>query len=230
MHRKIRQLEIEEVSLNKEEDERSLDRLDEIKEELANLREEYNVISHQWEVEKEALDQSKANKEALEKARLQLEQAQNDARYEEAARLKYETIPNLEKAIASAQNTEQEKLLLEVVDEELIANIVSRWTKIDISKLSGSEKDKLLNLESYLASQVKGQDQALKVVTEAILRSKAQIQDEKRPFWFLHVPGDQRVSVRRRSLRPWPISCSMMNQKSSASTCRSTWRSIVSHG
>lgn len=198
MHRKIRQLEIEEVSLNKEEDERSLDRLDEIKEELANLREEYNVISHQWEVEKEALDQSKANKEALEKARLQLEQAQNDARYEEAARLKYETIPNLEKAIASAQNTEQEKLLLEVVDEELIANIVSRWTKIDISKLSGSEKDKLLNLESYLASQVKGQDQALKVVTEAILRSKAQIQDEKRPsgsFMFLGPTGVGKTEV-----------------------------------
>ena len=198
MTRKIRQLEIEEISLKEDQDDRTLDRRDEIKEELENLREQHNVLAHQWEVEKEALDQSKANKENLEKAKLQLEQAQNDARYEEAARLKYETIPNLEKAIQKAENIEDEKILKEVVDEELIATILSRWTKIDITKLTGSQKDKLLNLESYLASQVKGQAKALQVVSEAILRSKAQIQDEKRPagsFMFLGPTGVGKTEV-----------------------------------
>lgn len=200
MNRKIRQLEIEEISLKKEDDDKSLDRLEEIVLELENLREAYAVIASQWEHEKKALDESKANKEALEKARLQLEQAQNDARYEEAARLQYETIPNLEKAIKQHESNNDSTLLLKEVDDELITQIVSRWTKIDIAKLSGSQKEKLLNLENYLRTQVMGQDHALKLVTESILRSKAQIQDENRPlgsFVFVGPTGVGKTEVAR---------------------------------
>lgn len=198
MNRKIRQLEIEEISLKDDEDDKSLDRRDEISEELENLREEYRVISHKWEVEKEALDEAKHSKEKLETAKLQLEQAQNEARYEEAAQLQYETIPNLEKKIEENQESKEKQMLLEIVDEELIAQIVSSWTKIDITKITGSEKDKLINLKANLGRQVKGQDHALEVVSDAILRSKAQIQDEDRPlgsFMFLGPTGVGKTEV-----------------------------------
>ncbi len=199
MMRKIRQLEIEEISLKDEDDDQSLVRKDEISEELENIKEEYQELNHQWEMEKEEVLASKQLKEQLESAKLDLEKAQNEARYEEAARLQYETIPTLlEKIKVRDQKDKESKLLLEEVDDELIAQIVSRWTKIEVGRLQGGEREKLLNLESNLRRQVKGQDEALQLVTEAILRSKAQIQDENRPlgsFMFLGPTGVGKTEV-----------------------------------
>jgi ATP-dependent Clp protease ATP-binding subunit ClpB len=199
MMRKIRQLEIEEISLKDEDDDNSIDRKFEISEELENLKEEYQELNHQWELEKAEVVASKNLKADLETAKLDLEKAQNEARYEEAARLQYETIPQLQRQLAEKETSEKEnKMLLEEVDEELIAQIVSRWTKIEVGKLQGSEREKLLNLEMLLRQQVKGQDEALRLVTEAILRSKAGIQDENRPlgsFMFLGPTGVGKTEV-----------------------------------
>ena len=199
LNRKIMQLEIEEISLKKETDERTLDRLEELRKELSNLKEEHKILDLKWKEEKKFLDQVKGDKEALEKARLDLENASNDARYEEAARLQYETIPNLEKRIKLEQDKKKEGALIqEIVDEELIAKIVSRWTHIDVSKLMSTERQKLLQLPKILAQRVMGQDEALQLVSSAIMRSKAHIQDEHRPigsFLFLGPTGVGKTEV-----------------------------------
>lgn len=198
--RKIRQLEIEETALKKETDQRALERLDEIVEELGNLKEEYSVLYAKWEQEKASIDGVKGAKEALEKAKLDYERAQNEARYEEAARLQYETIPALEKQIKESSELEKSEdvLIQEVVTEDLVAEIVSKWTGIVVTKLVASERQKLLNLKAELQKYVKGQDEALSLVTDAILRSKAQIQDENRPlgsFMFLGPTGVGKTEV-----------------------------------
>jgi len=199
LNRKIMQLEIEEISLKKETDERTLDRLEELRKELANLKEEHKILDLKWKEEKKYLDQVKEDKENLEKARLELDNATNDARYEEAARLQYETIPNLEKRIKVEQEKKKEGALIqEIVDEELIAKIVSRWTHIDINRLLSTERQKLLQLPKILAQRVMGQDEALKLVSNAIMRSKAHIQDEHRPigsFLFLGPTGVGKTEV-----------------------------------
>ena len=201
LNRKIMQLEIEEISLRKETDERALDRLEEIQKELSNLKEEHKILNLKWQEEKKYLDQIKLDKEALEKARLDLENATNDARYEEAARLQYETIPNLEKRIASHQEKDKENpLIQEIVDEELIAKIVSRWTHIDVHRLLSTDRQKLLQLPKFLAQRVMGQDEAIQLVSSAIMRSKAHIQDEHRPigsFLFLGPTGVGKTEVAR---------------------------------
>lgn len=194
--RKILQLEIEEVSLRKETDEKTLERLDEIVSELKELKSEYDSLHARWEEEKGKLDKIKSAKEDLEKARLDLERAQNDARYEDAARLQYETIPNLEKLISEDQRVSN--MIQEEVNQELIADIVSKWTHIEISKLVDSERNKILNLKEILNKQVKGQDEALEKVSDTILRAKAQIQDENRPlgsFMFLGPTGVGKTEV-----------------------------------
>ena len=194
--RKILQLEIEEVSLRKETDEKTLERLDEIISELEELKSEYDSLHARWEEEKGKLDKIKSAKEDLEKARLDLERAQNDARYEDAARLQYETIPNLEKLISEDQRVST--MIQEEVNQELIADIVSKWTHIEISKLVDSERNKILNLKEILNKQVKGQDEALEKVSDTILRAKAQIQDENRPlgsFMFLGPTGVGKTEV-----------------------------------
>ncbi len=199
LNRKIMQLEIEEISLKKETDERTLDRLEELRKELSNLKEEHKILDLKWKEEKKYLDQVKGDKEALEKARLDLENASNDARYEEAARLQYETIPNLEKRIRQEQDKKKDGALIqEIVDEELIAKIVSRWTHIDVSRLMSTERQKLLQLPKILAQRVMGQDEALQLVSSAIMRSKAHIQDEHRPigsFLFLGPTGVGKTEV-----------------------------------
>ena len=201
LNRRIRQLEIEETALKKETDERTLERLDEILEELSNLKERYDTMYARWQHEKEALDGVKDAKEELEKARLAFERAQNEARYEEAARLQYETIPSLEARIKEANDMEKQGgMIQEVVTEDLVAEIISKWTGIKITKLVESEREKLLSLKAELQRSVKGQDEALQVVTDAILRSKAQIQDENRPlgsFMFLGPTGVGKTEVAR---------------------------------
>ena len=197
--RKIMQLEIEETALKKETDDRTLDRLSELRKELANLKETKEVLYSKWQKEKEVLDAAKGYKEQLEKARLELEKAQNETRYEEAAKLQYDTIPTLEKKIKeSGERVQADTLIQEIVDEELIAKIVSRWTHIEVSKLLSSERNKLMHLEDILRQRVIGQDDALQKVVDAILRSKAQIQDERRPigsFLFLGPTGVGKTEV-----------------------------------
>ena len=199
LNRKIMQLEIEEKALQKETDEKSRERLADIKEEAAKLKDERATLHTKWQDEKAALDNSKKYREQLEKAKLDLEQAQNEARYEDAAKLQYETIPNLEKLIKSDKKKE-DSLIQETVDEELIAKVVSRWTHIEVSKLMATQRQKILGLKSVLAKRVIGQDEAINLVGDAVLRSKAHIQDENRPigsFLFLGPTGVGKTEVAR---------------------------------
>jgi ATP-dependent Clp protease ATP-binding subunit ClpB len=197
LRRKIMQLQIEATSLKKETDGKSIERLTIIKKELANLQESEKEIYTKWSNEKNELDKSKNARELLEKVKLDYITAQNEARYEDAAKLKYETIPNLEKSIVTERDNSN-SIIQEVVDEESIALVVSNWTHIDVTRLIKSERSKILDLESKLQERVIGQDEALELVTSAILRSKANIQDENRPigsFLFLGPTGVGKTEV-----------------------------------
>lgn len=202
LQRRIRKLEIELSALKKEKDEKSLSRKDMIKEELANLKEQESILLAQWKQEKEELEKVKNAKIELDKQKLLFNQAQIDGEYEKAAQIQYQIIPELEKEIkaieASVSVEDENRLLTEVVTDEEIAKIVSRWTHIDVSKLMSTEREKLLKLDKVLAQRVIGQSEALDLVTNAILRSKAQIQDESKPigsFLFLGPTGVGKTEV-----------------------------------
>ena len=199
LQRKILQLQIEKTSLQKEEDKRAVERREEIESELASLQSKRDEMHSKWEDEKRGLANEKEDKQRLEKARLDLEQARNEARYEDAAKLQYGMIPELEARIQKEQASQKEDALIqETVNEELIAKIVSRWTGVEVTRLVASEREKLLNLKAELEKRVVGQDEALELVTDAILRSKAQIQDENRPigsFMFLGPTGVGKTEV-----------------------------------
>ena len=138
-------LQIEKTSLIKEEDKKAIERRHEIEDELSKLQSQRDEMHSRWEDEKAALNSSKEDKQKLEKARLDLEQAQNEARYEDAAKLQYGIIPELEQRIAKNSQLEKEDALIqETVDEELIAKIVSRWTGVEVSRLVESERQKLI--------------------------------------------------------------------------------------
>lgn len=197
LNRKIQQLEIEEISLKEEEspDAKTLERLEEISDELEGLKECYQQKHAQWSLEKQAIEAEKKDKEDLEKAKLELEKAQNEANYEKAARLQYETIPALTRKV---NQVKQQNMLQQTVDEELIAQVVSKWTGIDLSKLKSSQIERILNLDQRLKERVKGQDEVLALVSDAIIRSKAGIQDENRPigsFLFLGPTGVGKTEV-----------------------------------
>ncbi len=199
LQRKIMQLQIEETALKQEEDKKAIERREDIREELAQLQSQRDELYTRWEDEKAQLEESKDAKVRLERARLDLEQAQNEARYEEAAKLQYGVIPQLEAQIRmEAEKQKEDALIQETVNEETIAKIVSRWTGIEVTRLVESERKKLLGLKDALAKRVIGQDQALSLVSDAILRSKAQIQDEDRPigsFLFLGPTGVGKTEV-----------------------------------
>ena len=199
LQRKILQLQIEKTSLSKEDDPKAIERRNEIENDLAKLQSERDEMHSRWEDEKNILSHAKEDKIALEKARLDLEKAQNEARYEEAAKLQYGIIPELEQRIAKQQDLQKDdSLIQETVDEELVAKIVSRWTGVEVSRLVESQREKLLRLKDELQKRVVGQDHALELVTDAILRSKAQIQDENRPigsFMFLGPTGVGKTEV-----------------------------------
>ncbi|MEE0107488.1 MAG: AAA family ATPase, partial [Merdibacter sp.] len=199
LQRKIMQLQIEETALKQEEDKKAVERRNDIHDELAQLQSEKDALYTKWEDEKAQLQESKDAKVRLEKARLELEQAQNEARYEEAAKLQYGIIPQLEEQIRKeAEKQKEDALIQETVNEETIARIVSKWTGIEVTRLVESERQKLLHLQDALAKRVIGQDQALELVSDAILRSKAQIQDENRPigsFLFLGPTGVGKTEV-----------------------------------
>ena len=194
--RKIMQLEIEETALKKEKDQLSADRLSTIQKELADLREKFNAMKAQWETEKSGINSVQSVKQEIEKVNSEIEIAQRSFDYEKAAKLRYGKLPELEnrlKSLQSQPNTEKGNTLLrDQVTEEEISKIVSRWTGIPISKLMEGEREKILNLENILHKRVVGQDEAVKLISEAILRSRAGISDPNRPigsFMFLGPTG-----------------------------------------
>jgi len=199
LKRRIMTLQIEETSLKEETDAKAVARRNEIVKELASLNEEQEAKLSKWQSEKKKLDGVKSYKEALEKAKLQLTTATNEADYATASKLQYDTIPSLEKKIEEAGSRQgKDSMIQDVVDEEMIAKIVSRWTHIDVDRLMSTERTKILHLPEALSRRVMGQDEALKLVSDAIMRSKANIQDENRPlgsFLFLGPTGVGKTEV-----------------------------------
>ena len=196
--REIMKLQIERESLKKEKDEISLKRIEEIKNKLSELETQEKEFRNKWNQEKEISNQIKNKKEELEIANHDLEIAESNYDYEKAAVLKHGTIPKLQEELATLKFNNDTTLLSNLVDDESIANIISKWTNIPVTKLVGSEKDKLLNLETNMKKRVKGQDSALNLVSEAIKRARAGIKDPNRPigsFIFLGPTGVGKTEV-----------------------------------
>ena len=198
--RKIMSLEIERQALKKEKDEISKARLSKIDEELSHLKVEESDMRKKWESEKTIKDEINKKKEELEKAKFDLATAENNYDLETSAKLRHGTIPRLEKELQELRDGEQNSILSDVVDEEGIANIISRWTHIPVSKLVSSEREKLLHLSDRLKMRVIGQDDAIHRVSEAILRARSGIKDPNRPigsFIFLGPTGVGKTEVAR---------------------------------
>ena len=198
------QLEIEEAALKKEKDENSKQRLETLQKELADLKDELNVLKLQWEKEKQAIHGVADLKKELEGARRALEDAQARGEYEKAAELQYGKIPGLEKQIAEVEamqhdeSGKESRLLRENVTEEEIAEIISRWTGIPLAKLVQGEREKLLNLKDKLKRRVMGQDDVIDLVGDAIIRARAGIKDPHRPigsFLFLGPTGVGKTEI-----------------------------------
>lgn len=196
LRRDIMQLEIEEMSLKKEEDKLSKDRLAKLTEELAEKKEKFNEMKARWESEKQATENVKKIKAQIEKMTGDIENAKLRGEYEKAAKLQYSDLPELQKKLADAEKTTEEQnqnmLVRSTVTEEEIADVVARWTGIPVSKLVEGEREKLLHLEDILHKRVIGQDEAVRLVSEAIQRSRAGISDPNRPigsFMFLGPTG-----------------------------------------
>ncbi len=191
--RKIAQLRIEEMALKKETDDSSFKRLSAIKQELQDLSQKEKELTEQWQKEKKDLQHFKDLKKNLDQKRFELEKAFNEGNYKTASELQYSIIPALEKEITEYQNRNKENhLLSESVDEESIAEVVAKWTNIPISKLMQGEKDKILHLNETLKNRVIGQDEAVDLISDAIIRQRAGIKDENRPigsFLFLGPTG-----------------------------------------
>lgn len=196
--RKIMSLEIERQALKKEKDDISKKRIDEIDEKLVSMKEQEADLRSKWESEKEAKTEINKKKEELEQAKFALAQAENNYDLEKSAMLRHGKIPALEQELKKLQEESKSNILSDVVDEESIAGIISRWTHIPVSKLVSSEKDKLLHLFDRLKTRVIGQDNALKLVSEAIIRARSGIKDPNKPigsFIFLGPTGVGKTEV-----------------------------------
>ncbi len=196
--RKIMRLEVEKEALKKERDDISKNRLQEIDNELKDLKAKEQVLRKDWEEEKKINDQISKKKEEIESSRFKLEQAENNYDLETAAKLRHGVIPKLENELEDLRKSDRSDILSDTVDDESIAAIISKWTNIPISKLVGSEKEKLIHLEENMKKRVKGQDEALKLVSEAIIRARAGIKDPNRPigsFIFLGPTGVGKTEV-----------------------------------
>lgn len=194
--RRLMQLEIEEAALKKETDEASKKRLYDLKEELENLRETTNQLKMRWESEKEEVNALSAKRQELETARHQLEKAESEYNLEEAAMLRHGKIPALEHELKNLEEKQgqqmEHRLTQEVVTEEQIAEVVGRLTGIPVTRLVSGEREKLLHLDEALHQRVIGQDEAVQRVADAVLRSRAGLQDPNRPigsFLFLGPTG-----------------------------------------
>ena len=196
--RKILQLEMERLSLQKESDPASVERLEKLEQDLANLKEQQRSLNAQWEAEKNVITQIQSIKEEIDRVNIEVQQAERNYDLNRAAELKYGKLTELQKQLQDAETqldntqTTGQTLLREEVTEADIAEIISKWTGIPISKLVESEKEKLLNLEEELHQRVIGQDEAVTAVADAIQRSRAGLSDPKRPvasFIFLGPTG-----------------------------------------
>ncbi|MEO0094125.1 MAG: AAA family ATPase, partial [candidate division WOR-3 bacterium] len=192
--RNLMQLEMEKLSLKKEEDPASKERLAEIEKEIANLKEEQTRLNAQWQAEKKLLEETKKLKQAIETTNLEIERAERAYDLNRAAELKYGTLAKLKKELAEKEKElkKETRLLREQVTEEDIAEVVSKWTGIPVKNLMESEKQKLKRLEEYIHQRLVDQDEAVAKVADAIRRSRAGLSDPKRPigsFIFLGPTG-----------------------------------------
>ena len=195
INRKVMQMQIEEEALKKETDSLSKERLEKLTRELADLKEELNSRKAQWENEKNALDKVSALREEIEETKKEIERAKTSYDLSKAAELQYGKLPKLQESLKAEEANIEGKdmgMVHEAVTEDEIARIVSRWTGIPVAKLGESERNKTLHLDEELHRRVVGQDQAVQLVTEAIIRSRAGIKDPSRPigsFLFLGPTG-----------------------------------------
>ncbi|HEY4595938.1 MAG TPA: AAA family ATPase, partial [Thermoanaerobaculia bacterium] len=196
--RRVMQLEVEEAALKKEKDKASQERLEELRRELADLKAQADAMRAQWEAEKNSINEVRGLREQIEKVRQEIEAAERQYDLNKSAELRYGKLPQLEaqlkekeRLLAEQQNTGG-KLLREEVTEEEIAEIVSRWTGIPVTRLVEGEREKLLRMEDLLHQRVVGQDEAVRLVADAVIRARAGIKDPRRPigsFIFLGPTG-----------------------------------------
>jgi len=196
MQRRILQLQIEELALKKEEDQLSKERLATLQKELSELRDQFNVQKAQWENEKNAVSKLQTLREKKNQLQAEINIAVQKGEYEQASKLQYQDLPQVEKELVEAEELAQSKeaqgLVHDKVTEEEIAKIISRWTGIPVTKLNESERSKVLHLDDEIHKRLIGQEEAVTKVTEAILRSKAGIKDPTKPigsFLFLGPTG-----------------------------------------
>ena len=201
LERKIRQLEIEKVALKKESDQESQKRLQDLDKELENIKEKHRILMQQWKAEKAPLEKINKIKEEIEKANYEFHMAELEGNYAKASEIKYGTIVKLEKQLEEEQKKIQEiksQLIKQEVDENDIASVLSRWTKIPVEKLKESEKEKLLKMETILEQRVVGQDEAVKKVAHAIQMHRTGLTDPNKPigsFLFLGPTGVGKTEV-----------------------------------
>ena len=196
--RNIMQLEVEKQALKKEKDDFSKNRVQEIDTKLDELKEKEKKLRDSWEEEKDIQNKINKKKEEIESRKRELERAEDNYDIEKAARLKNGTIPTLEKELQELNEQNKNEILSDTIDEESIAKIISKWTNIPVSKLVGEEKNKLLNLEENMKKRVIGQDEALNLVSDAIIRARSGIKDPNRPigsFIFLGPTGVGKTEV-----------------------------------
>ena len=198
--REIMQLEVEKEALKKEKDDFSKNRINEIDKTLLNLKEKEKKLRSDWESEKDINNKINKKKEEIESKKRELEKAEDNYDLERAAVLKHGILPELEKELETLYELNKNEILSDTIDEESIAKIISKWTNIPVSKLVGEEKDKLLNLEANMKKRVMGQDEAIKLVSDSIIRARSGIKDPNRPigsFIFLGPTGVGKTEVAR---------------------------------
>ena len=199
LERRIRQLEIEKAALSKESDEASKKRLNDVNVELSGLKKQDEELTKKWKQEKEQISNAKGIKEKLQQAKFDLDIALSHSEYQKAGELQYKIIPELENKLKNLDvNENNERLISEIVDEEEIAKIISKMTNIPLSKIEKGDREKVLDLKKTLSKRVIGQDEALSLVSNAILRQRAGIKDARRPigsFMFLGPTGVGKTEV-----------------------------------
>ena len=200
VNRKIRQLEIEKLALEQEKDEQSKVRLNKLKDELSNLEKESENLTAKWQKEKIDIENAKSYKNKLESLNFELNQAYNRGDFKRASEIQYKEIPNVKNKLEIIENSSKDvkKLLSDEITEENIASIVSKMTNIPVSRIIKGDKERVLNLNNVLKRRVIGQDQAINLVSDAILRQRAGIKDQNRPigsFLFLGPTGVGKTEV-----------------------------------